>query len=315
MNSSPCVILFGAGASKYSGGLNTQPPLGNELIEKLAERFPDTWGDRWGIKIESFIPDFEKGMTELIRVMDRSGGDYSQYLRDLARFFSQFKIENPSENYYYKLITDIMPIIKQERIVLSSLNYDCILEDAINQFIPIYKINPFTNPIGPMVIKPHGSCNYFIEMSNIHITERAMTTGSSAKINGTPICVDRMDVDQYCKPNMFPPILSLYDVYKTTMSGNNVISAIRKHLALILHNAPQIAIVGVKPIDHDVHIWTPLKEARGNLIMVNPDSDGMCEEWLQKYRRGKKDRLINKGFKDSISEISRALYTSILPSG
>jgi hypothetical protein len=91
MNSPPCVILFGAGASKYSGGLNTQPPLGKELIEELAGRFPDTWGDRHGIKIESFIPDFEKGMAELIRVMDGRGEDYSQYLRDLARFFSNFK--------------------------------------------------------------------------------------------------------------------------------------------------------------------------------------------------------------------------------
>ena len=69
-------ILFGACSSFGSGGLNVQPPKGDELFVKLVNDYPDTWG-RTPSKYEPLFQDnFERGMDAIY-------GEYSELSRML----------------------------------------------------------------------------------------------------------------------------------------------------------------------------------------------------------------------------------------
>ena len=120
------LILFGAGASHGAGGLNAIPPLGITLFEELSERYPNTWGKLPPQTNELFQKNFEFGMEQIYSKLD----NMNDLLKDMAKYFSKFNIIDPYSNLYFKLIECYLQPIRSDELLLSTINYDCLIELA-----------------------------------------------------------------------------------------------------------------------------------------------------------------------------------------
>ena len=148
------LILFGAGASNGSGGILDPPPLGRDLFTRLSNQFPNSWGKLSEKYRSKFSENFEKGMEMFYNEVD----DYTQYLKDMTIFFSKFKIDYFKENLYWILISKYIHPLESTELMLSTINYDCLIELAALQFNP--NITYWGKNKGIKILKIHGSCNF-----------------------------------------------------------------------------------------------------------------------------------------------------------
>jgi hypothetical protein len=67
--------------------------------------------------------DFEAGMRQ---VHDEIGGAIPQLMREMAVYFVQFRPSNRA-SLYCRLIQEIQRLGLDDRVLLSTLNYECVL--------------------------------------------------------------------------------------------------------------------------------------------------------------------------------------------
>src|SRR3989344_3495636 len=126
------LLLFGAGASNGSGGVNIIPPLGNELFKELCNQFPDSWNYKIkGNLREKFEKEgFEIGMQSLYKNPEDLAADVANLLREMTIYFSKFTIVN-RQNLYLKLVNQFSNEFKNREIIIATLNYECLIEYAL----------------------------------------------------------------------------------------------------------------------------------------------------------------------------------------
>ena len=126
----PILLLFGAGASLGCGGMTKPPPSGKELFGKLYAAYPETWGKISGQFADNFKSlTFEDGLLVLYEAPQPY--NINNLLNDMGMYFTKFKIDNMKDNLYYQLFIRYKSNILKGEIVLSTLNYDCLIEYAL----------------------------------------------------------------------------------------------------------------------------------------------------------------------------------------
>jgi hypothetical protein len=151
------VFLFGAGASFGAGYIRPEkPPLGFDLYGELCKSYPGSWGSYPDKYKAVFRTNFEAGMDI---VYNEYGGAIPQLMREMAAYFVQFYIAD-DRCAYVRLVAELDKRDLQTDTVFSTINYECLLEGAINR--TGHSIDYFSNAAnGIRVIKLHGSCNMF----------------------------------------------------------------------------------------------------------------------------------------------------------
>jgi len=106
-------FLLGAGASRGAGHVGPEdPPLMNELYDRLAKQFPQDWGSGSPLHAHSaqFRQNFEETyFKEVIKEAPFTQDTLTllEHLRPLALYFSQFIIDSTGLDLYSKPLSSL----------------------------------------------------------------------------------------------------------------------------------------------------------------------------------------------------------------
>jgi hypothetical protein len=249
------VFLFGAGASFGAGDIIPErPPLGNALFAELARCFRGSWGSLPDEVAALFSSNFEKGMAVL---WERFSPAVPELMQQMAIYFVQFRPRAPGTTLYCRLINAIEKTSARERVLLSTLNYECLLELAVWQArVPVH-YGEFPHPDGVTIWKLHGACNFLPE----GVAARRGVSFASGVGFGTAIrpAKDLNEVLEFCLgDNALPPVMCLFMPGKPIQVSAGSISAIQAAWREQVARAEKVAVVGVFPNAEDNHVWDSL---------------------------------------------------------
>ena len=306
------VLLFGAGASYGSGGIWRKPPLGKDLYESLSQEFPETWGKLAPRMKEAFNNpdgrlDFEKGMGHLLECeLRREISNLGDLQKDMARYFSQFIIDRVHNNQYYKILTRFKGDLLSGQIVLSTLNYDCLIECAASHARLPYDY--LGDSGGVRLLKLHGSCNFIWPGITGKGSGGVLFSSMTYESGLTPI--DPRMVCQVLDNVIVPPAMSLFNTDKTDIVCPSQIGRIREEYKEFVANANLVVVVGVNPrLTGDSHVWDSLISMPGKLGIV--DKREHVDRWRLTHRNGREDPGLSEGFIAAYPEIC-SLIESVL---
>jgi hypothetical protein len=285
------VILFGAGASYGAGDiLPERPPLSNQLFQELARCFPGSWGSLPTEVARLISENFEKGMALL---WERFSPSVPALMQHMAIYFVQFRPRSPGTTLYCRLVRAIEEAHARERVLLSTLNYECLLEHSIWQASLAVNYGDFPHADGITVWKLHGACNLLPE--GVAAT-RAVSYTSAAGF-GTAIrpAKDLNEVLEFCLgDNSLPPVMCLFMPGKPIQVSAGSISSVQAAWREKLMTAERTAVVGVFPNVEDTHVWDVLADVPGELFYVGEAAP--FEQWAGKYRGDKPAKLLGERF-------------------
>ena len=282
------VFLFGAGASYGCGGVvPEQPPLGAQLYSCLRSSYPSSWGALPAHIKSQISTDFELGMQ---LIYDELGFAIPSLMREMAVYLIQFRPYKRS-TLYDRLITELAKCDLLKRVLLSTLNYDCVLEfclaegshpisyfdDAASDEIPVWKL--------------HGSSNMFS-----HGVQAGQDVSYGTGVTwegGIEAFLDPGVVIQKCLVETgLSPVMCLYMKGKVLHVSPSAIQSLQKSWAERILAASAIFCVGVRPVEGDSHIWDPLSKTSANLYFVGNQTELI--EWAGKHREGVSEHLGNR---------------------
>ncbi len=298
------VLLFGAGASKGCGGVNKTPPLGSELFSCLCKEYPDTWGSLITGRLEKeFRVGFEVGMESLYNNPGDLDADIVLLLKDMSIYFSKFKIIN-EYNSYFKLIKKFKIAFENRDIIISTLNYECLIEYALM----LSKINDFYYLAGDSlkacILKIHGSCNFIPQ--NFHARKGSRVILGKSKLDAGIDFLHPSEVEGRVK-NGFFAAMSLYEKNKTNIISPELIKEIANQYQKFVNEAEIVISIGVRPNpENDHHVWGPLASTDAKVYLIGSKDD--CENWISKYTSSNGE-YIGERFesRESFEKISRLI--------
>jgi len=303
MSSSHPVILFGAGASYGSQQvLPGCPPLGAQLFDQLQRSYPNAWGKIPPKMRSDFVPYFELGMK---KVWDSGSHDGVVLLRCMADFFAQFRADHG--NAYARLLEHLEYAGILHGTHFSSLNYDCVLETAARDFgfarIDYGSEEPTRTGMFS-VWKIHGSCNFLPTV--VSGRADAISYGPNAvKWDGGDVrIVDPSQVRHFVAQSAFYPAMAVFMEGKPVHSSPSVVRKLQEWWKEAVAVAPVIGIIGVNPNPADVHIWKPLAETAGRIVVIGDTSS--YEKWTNTNRGSERTEIVGERFADSLHEFRRA---------
>jgi hypothetical protein len=284
-------ILFGAGASFGVGDIAPErPPLGNQLFTELAHCFRGSWGSLPTEVTELFAENFEKGMALL---WEKFSPSVPTLMQHMAIYFVQFRPRSPGSTLYCRLVHAIESAGARERVLLSTLNYECLLEHSIwHMNVPV-NYGEFPNSEGITVWKLHGACNLL--PAGI-ATSRGVSFTSGVNF-GTTIrpAKDLNEVIEFCLgDNSLPPVMCLFMPGKPIQVSAGSISDTQAAWREKVMTANRVAVVGVFPNAEDTHVWDTLANIPGELIYVGKAAP--FEKWRTEFRPDKPATLLAEQF-------------------
>lgn len=292
------ILLFGAGASHGSRGCSPRPPpLASQLYDVLVKRYPKTWNKLPRVTKKLFESGFESGMGKVFdEARDEQEWNLADFQKDMARYFSIFRIGRLSDNSYYQLVTRYLPSLTSREIIFSTINYDCLIEKAIEATGA--KVAYVSEHEGVVLLKIHGSCT-FIPMHNVFIGGEYKQFGghfdSSLQVVPTHL------VDREIRRQKVQPAMRLFTKKKDILVGGTLLEQILKEFHSSIDNAKLIIVVGVRPNPEDTHIWDHLRDSKGKVVLLSPDST--CGEWIEEFRKGKDSQWYKAGFVDGYNRL------------
>jgi hypothetical protein len=273
------VFLFGAGASFGAGHIRPEkPPLGYDLYDELCKSYPGSWGSFPDKHKAVFRINFEAGMD---MVYKEYGGVIPQLMREMAVYFIQFYITN-DRCAYVQLVAELDKRDMLTDTVFSTINYECILESAINRIG--HSIDYFSNASnGIRVFKLHGSCNMYSKA--VHGGQGIRYGTGVSFEGGIQVMPSKDDVIRHCLCETgLAPVMNLYMRGKPLSVSGGSIQAIQQEWANCVNNAKSVVCIGVNPVVEDNHIWGPIAATAGQLIFVGNKS--AFEKWDSTKRKG-----------------------------
>ena len=283
-------FMFGAGASAYSQELGPCPPLGDGLFDELCKVGP-TWDalpEEDKRRFRSTAGGFEKAM-ELVR--DKHDQNMKRMLTEIGLYFSSFRLFK--DNVYLKFVECILKHIKnkEDNIYLSTLNYDYLLNLAIEIHWDIY-----------FVPQLHGSPLY-APQTNLHDVD---LFGAKVHLESRVQGILPGDAYEYWNKqltiNGVAPVIALYAPSKPVLYSPSFIQKLQLAWAEGLVACDRIFLIGLRCSSHDIHLWQPIARAPGRVIFVNP-SHRDCEEfsrWASRERSTKQNQIITKPFSEFV---------------
>lgn len=279
--------LFGAGASYGSGDQTVTPhqtPLGNQLAKLLAAKY-----DYWNLVTNFSELDWSDFETAFGKLVENNPSALLNGFRPVAHFFSQFEITENS-NLYSRLAREVKKHNSLHQTVFATLNYDCLLEQALSQIAcsPVclnYHIQDLNTVT---VLKLHGSCHFAPNPENYKI-QGVMPAGWTnldvpiVEITLSEAAIRYNDAQSLLADDPFPdismPIMSLYLKGKKSFLGETEINKIQKDYAKMASACSRIMVVGVAPTFHDAHVWEPLRQTSAQLIYCGVNIADQFNYW------------------------------------
>jgi hypothetical protein len=278
------IVLFGAGASKGAAThvRPSPPPLGGELYNELATRFPREWGSESPLRLyaDGFRKDFEKTMSEEICLW-KPALNILEWQRSMALYFSGFALDGSGEDLYCKLIECLQRTGKLARTTFGSLNYECLFEQAAYRkgYHVDYDCHQSTSD-SICVLKLHGSCNFVTEDLR---DWRAHLTSPSSHLECafeylSPESIPENVMSKFTNTNAYHyPVMSLYSSSKDDLLAPVGIQKIRQAWSERVIGASLVVTVGVRPVKADRHVWEPLLATRARCFYIG--SQHALEAW------------------------------------
>ena len=275
----PILLLFGAGASLGSGGMTSPPPSGTRLFGELCEIYPDTWGKISGQFADNFKSlTFEGGMLALYEPPQPY--NVNNLLNDMGMYFARFKIDDIKDNLYYQLFNRYRTRILEGKIVLSTLNYDCLIEYALFGS-NITSIAYYGDDNGAKLLKLHGSCNFIPRGFTVARTNDAKVILGSSNLNlGMDIVHPEKAEEELSKAGIVPA-MSLYARGKKNISCEQQILTMQSKFQEITQSAKAIFSIGIRPNADDHHIWDYIIKSQAKITLIAGKED--CQNWITKY--------------------------------
>ena len=298
------MLLFGAGASNGSLGMSKCPPLNKDLFGELRKTYPYTWGKVSHELDDVFNKSFEEGMDALNNQDPNVQPGIVLLWRDVAIYFSKFKIDDTNQNLYCRLFHRYNTQLLNGDIVLSTLNYDCLIESAlINSGIK--NINYIDGNMGVKLRKIHGSCNFIPLRFNIAWENLTWKANFDTTINTEIKFVFPEKVEAELSKTV-GSAMSLIHQEKKNMICPGKIQQIQNEFREFVAGAKAIISIGVKPNPDPVdgHIWDPVSNSSAQVFFVgNKDK---CQDWI-KQRRNSNGYFIGDRFKSSFDKICEVI--------
>lgn len=294
------MFLFGAGASYGAGDIVPErPPLGSGLFAELARVHPGTWGRLPSELSDKFVElGFEVGMGLLFKKYSPA---VAQLMQQLAVYFIQFRPLR-GRSMYCQLLRYLGRSKCLERVVLSTLNYDCILEfSMLRQGLPFsyFEVIKDTTP----VLKLHGSANW----TSKDIKASAGIQYSSGVVFEGGIEAS-LDIGTAVAKNLvnqgLAPVMSLYMEGKPLQVSPQSLDELQQLWAEQVANADAIVLIGVRPWPADVHVWDPLARTKAPVLAVGDEIE--FETWANQYREGDFG-YVGSRFDNSLDPLARKL--------
>ncbi|MHA1271783.1 MAG: SIR2 family protein [Candidatus Helarchaeota archaeon] len=307
------VFLFGAGASFGAKAVDPfPPPLGKDLYKELVKWNKDRW-DSIPIEVKNRFnssDNFEDGMEVILSKYD----DWIQDLwRDLACFFARYKISAQREDSYSRLIDALVEINKIKTTIFSTINYDCLLEQAlklrnnlVNYLLDIQEVSrnymlEFSQK-KVNVIKLHGSCNFVPDERMMSGMKQYVRFRTAAKFNPIIKSIENDQVPTYCSGNNpLYPAMVIYTREKIAQIGGRLLERLQKLWASVIYRAETVVVIGVYPNTEDNYIWNPLASTTAKLLYIGKEE--VFNKWRSENRGSRPSKFLNSHFEDSIYEI------------
>ena len=289
------VTVFGAGAS-HGSQLAGGPPLGCDLLQKLAAFEPVQW--EWIAReySDAFREDFEQGFA---KVAESEPTRVTDLQKSMARYFHAFR--PTPDNLYCELARRIARCAPGWPGALVTLNYEIMLQSALLGAGLICDYADGGRDIKLCV--PHGSCYLFCDDVRMN---PAVRLHWRVQIDG-PRIVALADPNKFArriKGDAVPPVMSYYMEGKHTPSGASFIAQQRARCKQLLANAEAVVVVGVALRRDDKHIWDPLAETNATVVYCSGERAGKSfQEWAREARK-ERDSIDLKGyFADRFADI------------
>lgn len=298
-------ILFGAGASFGGEMHHLTPALGNDLFDELDSLQGDFFRLPENIKEEFRRHGFEMGML----AVPNNSVVINALQKEIAMYLCKF---TPSiENAYFRLFRSLRKNLSDINIL--TLNYDLLIENAIlmNGFKQVYY--GATDAPKPSVLKVHGSSNFVPTIPNGIIFQGNVIIGYEAfhETGGISYLNGKDAVLQWCKSKQnldFSPVMCMYNKEKRNVINPSYLMKVKGEYLDIIRRTNVLAIVGVKYVEHDNHIWDVIFECSPELIIVDPYPS--CD-FIEKLKElNIKYRIIKKSFFYCVPKLSLAIRTA-----
>ena len=275
MNAHDIIIVFGAGASFGAGCvLPAAPPLGAHLYDALAKAYPNVWGSEsvvgnmWSAQLRN---DFERAMSEEILPKTPSLC-LLEWHRDIAVFFAQYRLDAGRRDMYSLLLSELKTKGLLPRVMLASLNYDCLLEQAMLDLGlgTDYMLDPFPSEGSIPLAKIHGSCTFITD--NLFSKRAYLTNANASSLECSIITLPLQSLEDRLRrsfsthdPALFP-VLGLYSPDKPSIVAPAKLQTLRNALTDRINRATTLVLIGVRPNPRDPHLWCPIAQSRASTI-------------------------------------------------
>ena len=294
------VILFGAGASYGSGDVFPErPPLGGGLFGELARCYPGTWGTLPEEIRSSFCKDFEIGMRAL---WEGYSWIVPRLMQEMALYFVQFRPRSAGSTLYCTLAKELLRNGAKDPPLISTLNYECLIELAISGQSLTVNYGEFPGPIGTVTVwKLHGSCNFLPE--GIQANRSVTFTRDVLFDTSLRVAADLNEVCEFClADNALPPAMCLFMEGKPAQVSRSSILAIQESWRSIVSAAEQVFLVGVRPNPADDHLWGALAHTPARLFWIGNHEE--FSEWTVSHRRGGASEFVANYFEDGLGRLT-----------
>ena len=239
----------------------------------------------------------KKGMERLWR---DSEFEITKLMQEMAVYFSKFKIVNSKNNLYVKIINEINENDILKETVLSTINYDCLIESALEKLKIEYIYNIANNSYDkPTFLKIHGSCNFIPNPNEIKTVKNTLKySGSKVFWNPRLVPIKPEEVESFCRNSDLYPGIAIYMKSKPVRIGSPTIDLLQKNWQRIIGNAEKVFIIGVNPNIEDHHIWNYIHK-KDQVFYCG------CKSSFKKWQRdqGRNDIFLDYTFENSIEDI------------
>ncbi len=250
---------------------------------------------------EAFVRDFELGMGNLWSAGSTS---ISLLMQDAATFFARYGLAH-SVNPYSLLVSSLITTGSLEKTVLSTLNYECLLDLAISSYsVPINYFDVSPPNEAATLWKLHGSCN-FLPDGGISATRGVSFSPGVSFGTGLRAC-QPSEVWAFCSGNTaLYPAMAIYMAGKPVQVAPDAIGRLQAAWGQVVQAADTVALIGVRPNPPDTHIWAPLADTQARILFVG--NEAAFDQWRKGNRSNTDDIYLGRRFDLCIGALIRAL--------
>lgn len=295
------IFLFGAGASHGAGDILPEaPPLGLQLYGELARIYPGSWGSLPREVCEALKANFEDGMQV---IYDRMSVLIPELMRQMAIYFIQFRPAS-GQTLYCRLIEHIRELGLLDRVLFSTLNYECVLEfSLLRKGISIDYFGLPAADVSVPVWKLHGSCNMFA--TGVTATPGVTYTAGAKFEGGLEGILDSSEaIGRWLYGTALAPAMCLYMRGKPLAISPAAVSRLQSMWFEALQESTVIFCVGVNPNAEDKHVWEPIASSPGQLYFIG--GAAAFDGWTRQHRPNR-SKLLGSRFETGIGNIIRSL--------